>query len=273
MKTQNFEIFVLLVYLLVGISVFYALNYSNLQEKYDILSDDYFESENEIAQLKWNCTQLSYYYDVLEEQCASLQNECASLKSDYHSLKLNQTHLGESYLSLREKYSNLKNELNPPAPPFEGDPGSSPDNAAEIGTRVTCPFLFNDEPGYEAVVKVVSVISGEEAYKELKLRDAHVPAPRYDHDYLLVKLQIEFIKAPKPISFVEGFHVFSTDGDLYGPPLTDSLEPSLGDIMFYRDWRAEGWLTFEVPENEITPLLSFAGGERFTSGYWFKLFT
>lgn len=272
MKTQNFQIIVLLVYSLVVVSVFYALTYSNLRDKYDFLLDDYSESKNEIVQLQWNYTQLSYYYNVLEEQYDSSQGEYNSLKTEYHSLKLNHTRLSERYSNLQEKYSNLKNELKSPPPPFKGDPGSSPDNAAEIGTRITCPFMFNDEPGYEVVIKVVSVISGVEAYKELELRGVHIPAPRYNHDYLLVKLQIEYIEAPEPIKFIEGFRVFSLNGDLYDPPLADSLEPYLGDITFHGDWRAEGWLTFEVPDTEATPLLSFAGGGSFTSGYWFKLF-
>jgi len=269
---KRLALIILLAIILVSSGVFYVLPSSKWKRKYHNLLEYYSESQELIIKLHGNITHLSYIYDLLDEQYDTLQRDYHSLKKENKLFQLEYDRLNERYSHLQEKYSNLQGEINPPPPPFSGDSGASPDVAAEIGTRVTCNFRYNKEQGYECVIKVVNVTHGKKAYDELKLEYVDIQSPRSEYHFFLVKIQIEYIKAPKPLKFDKGFHLFSINGILYDPPSVYSLKPYLGNITFYKDWRAEGWLTFEVPETETTPLLSFASGGNFSSGYWFKLF-
>lgn len=150
--------------------------------------------------------------------------------------------------------------------------GQSPDNAVSIGqsikTQVECGVRAGSMEPYNAMITVLQVVRGKEAWDLIKAANASNQSPPAGFEYLLARIAFEMKAFLKPgnktfeLARMKQFVVLTADGDEQDPPSVIPPEPKL-HRMVRADEPAEGWIVFLVEEENSKPVMFFdpaAGG-------------
>ncbi len=158
----------------------------------------------------------------------------------------------------------------------EGNPaplGMTVKTKIELGDRYSAPEIYHLE------ISLLEVIRGQEAWKSLKMQEVSIDPPKLGMEYILARLRICFLSkargfrgASQVFSIKESsFSVFSGDGktEYETPRLKEQPHPKLIGTSLTVGESREGWVLFQVPEDEKRPLLSFHREfEKNVYGHW-----
>jgi hypothetical protein len=146
----------------------------------------------------------------------------------------------------------------------------------EVGTGYTSHEL------YDISITLLEVLRGSEAWGRIRVADVSNGLPDAGFEYVLARIKFEFYArgAPGNLSHqLNGaqFIALSRDGQRYQVTSTVPPAPELKGTLFSGD-SAEGWIVFQVPENDGKPLMTFDAGvggiEAVEHGgdIWFQLY-
>jgi len=171
------------------------------------------------------------------------------------------------------------------APPATEQSGLSPRSPAAIEqvvkSFIACgnPQEYTVHERYDTNIVVLEVVRGEEAWDLIKAASSSNKPADAGFEYVLARIRIEYYARTLPGSCgheleAEQFAAYSTDGKKYVSATVVPPTPELSGTLFSGDTR-EGWLAFQVPEDDRTPLLAF---KPWTSqaisavSLWFQLY-
>jgi hypothetical protein len=160
-----------------------------------------------------------------------------------------------------------------------GTTGPAPDSpvisATPIGVAVSAIVevgdMYRSPEIYDTGITVLEVARGEEAEGLIKnASESNAPAQN-GFEYVLARVRFEFSARGAPGDKTwnlsgQQFHAFSVDGARYGIPSIVLPDPELAGELRAGDSR-EGWVAFEVSEQDKQPLMLFDQGN-----VWFKLY-
>ncbi len=144
--------------------------------------------------------------------------------------------------------------------------GQSPMDPVPVGVAITTEIQCGTQAGslepYDASIKVVQVLRGDEAWKLIKAASSANKEPQAGYEYILARISFTMKArgAPGDKSFELGrpmqFVALSSDGREYLPPSVTSPKPELARII-RADEQAEGWIVFMVEKEEKQPVMVF----------------
>jgi hypothetical protein len=167
-----------------------------------------------------------------------------------------------------------------PAP----QPGLSPFNPASVGvpinTIIECGTGYTSHELYDTKITLLQVLRGEKAWERIKAASTSNESPNVGFEYILVHIRFEYFARGSPgdcsheLSGAQ-FTAFSGDGMQYETPSVEPPNPKLGGKLYSGD-SAEGWLAFQVEQDDSKPLMTFtaepAGAIEHGGGIWFQLY-
>jgi hypothetical protein len=135
----------------------------------------------------------------------------------------------------------------------------------EVGDMYRSPEI------YDAGITVLEVMRGEKAEDLIKNASGLNTPAQNGFEYVLARIRFEFSARGAPgdktwILNTTQFQAFSGDGTRYGTPSIVLPEPELAGDLRSGDSR-EGWIAFEVAEQDRQPLMIFDQGN-----VWFQLY-
>lgn len=166
--------------------------------------------------------------------------------------------------------------------------GTSPRNPAPLGATIKTKIERGDAYAapeiYDIAITLQEIVRGEEALQRVKEAEVMAEPPPNGFDYLLVRLTFGYSRrgrgiGEEPYQLRSGqFIAVSEDGEtVYKNPVTirQPQPPLIGEVFQPGESR-EGWILFEVPQDESKPLLIF--NREFVEGVyglwghvWFQL--
>jgi hypothetical protein len=165
-------------------------------------------------------------------------------------------------------------------------PAQSHDTAIAVGktvvTQINCGESAGGGEPYNATITLLEFIRGPEALKRLQAASDSNPAPKAGYEYVLARIgfQMKPRGAPGDKTFDLGrplqFSVFSEDfATEYEAPSVTLPEPELKRRVAANE-PAEGWIAFEVKQEDKKPLMLFdpSSGSAWSRGktHFFKLY-
>jgi hypothetical protein len=164
------------------------------------------------------------------------------------------------------------------SPPHAIAQGSLVSRAQPVGIPLATIITFGNqyEGGdelYDAKIPVVEVVRGSKAWYALKQASASNQPPRRGFEYLLARIRFEYSARTKPGERVYSlnpnqFTAITDEGANYpAPTLAAELKPELDGTLQSGD-SIEGWVAFEVPRGDRSPLMMFQAdtGSVFNQG-------
>ncbi|MFC1533129.1 hypothetical protein ACFL7M_07185 [Thermodesulfobacteriota bacterium] len=148
-------------------------------------------------------------------------------------------------------------------------PGSSNRSPAPVGVKVKttiergdaymAPKLYNVEITLEEIVR------GDEAREHIKAQGVSDKPPKAGFEYILTRIQFGYFRKARGLAdetyrLTEGqFAAVSTDGrtEYEIPSVSQQPQPKLIDWLFHPGESREGWILFQVPKDNMKPLLVF----------------
>jgi hypothetical protein len=151
----------------------------------------------------------------------------------------------------------------------------SPFNPAPVGVPVTATVECGDPYAaselYNLKITVQEIIRGKEALKRIKAASMSDQPTKADSEYILARIRFEFFArgAPGDKDYdlrEDQFVAVSSDGREYDAPSIVQPKLILSSRLHSGD-SLEGWLAFQVAQDDNKPLMLFNRG-----GIWFKLY-
>ena len=165
-----------------------------------------------------------------------------------------------------------------PTPTQEVEPsvviGASRSNPAplEMPLTVSVEDILYDVTR-EFRVTVLEAIRGGTAWDMIQDANMFNEPPGSGNEYILVRARVEYTKGPAgetaDISSYS-FDLVSADGRVYDHPWVVEPEPILRADLF-PGASVEGWMAWEVPQSDVSPVLAFEMDYRGRSDAWFAL--
>lgn len=153
--------------------------------------------------------------------------------------------------------------------------GDSPLNPAPIGTTVVASVELGNMYGaselYDVKIVIQEIVSGKEVMERIKAMSGSNQKTKVGFVYILAHIRFEFYArgAPGDKNYdlkEDQFIAVSSDGKIYGSPFISQNNLTLRGILQSGD-SLEGWLAFQVPQDDSKPLLFFERGS-----IWFQLY-
>lgn len=172
---------------------------------------------------------------------------------------------------------NSSESSAPSSTPSTGSTGTvtsknSRTNPAELGT--TLPFTvksFSDD--YGGNVSVTQVIRGERAWQMMHEANPFNSEPKAGYEYLLAKATVSISRNAEVDATVDlsrvSFTLVSTTGTAYDMSMGVAPEPDIS-ASIYQGSSHEGWIVFQVKQNDESPVIAFERNYDGTGGAWFK---
>jgi hypothetical protein len=161
--------------------------------------------------------------------------------------------------------------------------GDSPSRAAPPGKTVSgiieCGTTYNSHELYNVRVTLQEIIRGDAVLAQLPTT-GNIPVPAADTDYLLARVSFNYKARGRPGNCIHQlrpaqFKALSDAGVKYDSAELTLPDPALGGAIKSGE-TLEGWLAFQVPKGDTTPLLSFSvdetGGVSHGGNLWFRLY-
>jgi hypothetical protein len=159
-----------------------------------------------------------------------------------------------------------------PTPTASPSPASTPvlglsrTRPASLGARVLL-----SGGNREVAVSVLEVLRGEAAWDQIRSASSLNDPPPTGSEYLLVRVRIEYVKAPNPddriVAAWADWDAVSSTGTVYEPPRV--IKPRLL-AQLYQGGRAEGWVAAQVALVDTDPLMSTRGFQDGRAFAWFR---
>ncbi len=144
--------------------------------------------------------------------------------------------------------------------------GQSPMDAVPIGTAITTEIQCGESAGsmepYDASIKVLQVLRGEQAWNLLKEINSSKKQLQTGYEYMLARISFSMKArgAPADKTFDLGrpmqFVVLSAEGREYLAPSIIPPKPELARVIRAEE-SAEGWIVFMVEQKESKPVMVF----------------
>lgn len=150
-------------------------------------------------------------------------------------------------------------------------PGYSRSNPVTINTPLTTTFGYSWSQMVDAEITLLNVKRGESAWSMIKEANMFNDAPAQGKEYLLAKFRFKVIKTSDDKSYRISDYYFdavSSEGVVYSSPWVVGPEPSLSKEV-YAGGSSEGWIVFEINQNDINPLIAFNKDSE--GELWFSL--
>ncbi|MCD1294054.1 hypothetical protein CUJ83_03470 [Methanocella sp. CWC-04] len=157
-------------------------------------------------------------------------------------------------------------------------PGSEPagfskDNPAPIGETITVEDWNWGQKKISIEITLLETVRGDEAWN--RISDANVlnQAPKDGKEYLMAKFRYRLEKlGPAGESFrisTLDFDAVTTDGVVVnGIPLMAGIEMINAEL--YEGGTKEGWVIYQVPKDDASPVIAYGRMVSGSGGLWFK---
>jgi len=267
---------ILLIGLVIGLIMGTGVGYAAVSPQLSSLQAQatLFETNaNKVPGLEAQVSQLTSDKNSLQGEVTTLQGQLATKTGEMNKLNSQITNLQTQVSTLQKTVADLQ-KLLPPAPPSEGQPGSSRFSPATIGTPLTMNYVRGSSGTYTAIITVLQVIRGDAAWSQIYAANPYNdPAPS-GYEYILVKVRYNYVNGPT-VNTLEKldeftFQAFSGSGTKYDIPAIVEPDPKF-DVDLYPGNTFEGWATYKVLKTDAKPMLSFAVSLDGSGGIWFKL--
>lgn len=162
--------------------------------------------------------------------------------------------------------------------------GSSPFDAAATDNTVSgiieCGEGYDSHELYDVKITVMEIVRGEQAWQHIKAASKSNPSPDEGTEYILVKIKFEYFARGRPGACVHEvklshFTALSAIGVTYTTPLLSIPQPELSGPLS-SDESLEGWVAFQVAQDEAKPLMTFSvddtGAVQHGGKLWFQLY-
>ena len=162
-------------------------------------------------------------------------------------------------------------------------PGSSPSSPVPVGLTldaiIECGEGYTSHELYDAGITILEIIRGEEAWKRLLETDGSNSPADDGLEYILARVRFEYRARGLPGTCIhplrpEHFTAYSSAGEGYGKVDAVTPKPELRKRLESGE-TFEGWLVFEVAEQDKAPLVYYSidegGGTQHGGGKWFVL--
>ena len=136
--------------------------------------------------------------------------------------------------------------------------------------RYTYNSEYSPEKGYSLSVKVIEVVRGEQAYKDLLEQNKYYDEPESGYEYLNAKIGVSFLETNSDFSVIPNEYDFSTytSNNEECPRSPYTLEPYLHKSI-YAGGNSEGWITVLVKKGDEKPKMAYKLNYDGTGGIWF----
>ena len=158
--------------------------------------------------------------------------------------------------------------------PTSENEGYSRVNPAPIGTTLPVEYseLFDR---HKAAVTLLEIMRGEEAWQLLQDANMFNDPPDPGFEYILARIRFNYLEGSgedKPYEiYGSQFKAFSGDGCGYDTLSLVEPKPVL-EATLYPGASCEGWVVFQVKEDDKRPLLTFERESYGKGKIWFKLY-
>ena len=150
-------------------------------------------------------------------------------------------------------------------------PGYSRSNPVSVNTPLTTSFGYSWSQMVDAEITLLNVKRGESAWTMIKEANMFNDEPAQGKEYLLAKFRFKVLSTSDDKSYSIRDYYFdavSSDGVVYDSSWVVDPEPSLSKEV-YAGGSSEGWIVFEINQNDANPLISFNKDED--GELWFSL--
>ena len=123
----------------------------------------------------------------------------------------------------------------------------------------------------DAEITLLNVKRGESAWTMIKEANMFNDEPTQGKEYLLAKFRFKVLSTSDDKSYSISDYYFDTvssEGVVYDSSWVVGPEPSLSKEV-YAGGSSEGWIVFEINQNDANPLISFNKDED--GEIWFSL--
>jgi hypothetical protein len=261
--------------LLVGVGAGYVLMFpqvSSLQGKVDTLQ----AQADLVPGLQNLVSGLTDEKIILQGQVSTLRGQVSSISGQLATLQTQVSGKDAEITSLRAQVDALMGMV-PPLPPTSGEAGSSRFFPAPIGSSLTVNYVhFGSEKSYTAVITVLQVTRGTDAWTQIQAASMFNVAPQAGYEYLMARVRFSYVTGPT-LNTLENassssFRVFSGTGLYYDAPFIVAAPAPRFDASLYPGNVAEGWCVFKVSTSDPSPMMSFAVSQDGSGGIWFQLY-
>ncbi len=153
-------------------------------------------------------------------------------------------------------------------------PGSARANSAEIGTELSIK-VDNLLGYYEARVTLLEVVRGEGAWSRVQQANRFNSPPQAGFEYILARVRFDYLNGKDPNTQYDlsdyDFDAVSSDGKDYERVSVVEPKPTLS-AKLYPGASHEGWVAFQVAQQDTRPLMTFGRGSQGRGGLWWKLY-
>jgi hypothetical protein len=135
--------------------------------------------------------------------------------------------------------------------------GMSRTRPASVGER-----LIVGNKGREVAVTILEIRRGLPAWELIRSASSYNEPPASGFEYLLLRVRVEYLKAPNPDDKILAAYVdwdaVSSDGTVYKRPSVFRPKPEIFTEL-YQGGQAEGWAAVQARIEDAAPLIRYEG--------------